>query len=319
LGDAFFVAKNPPFGAVFTYYLKDGFKSLRDERREKEKKIEKEGGDNPYPSWDELRKEDEELSPQVVLVVRDGDGSIVRRVPGETEKGIHRTAWDLRLPAPDPSSTKDWKAPDPWTPQPSGPPVLPGSYTVQLTARVRGETTSLSEEMPFQVEPLNLAKLPAKDRAQSLQFRKQTAELRRAVLGARRSLKEAQDRIDHLRVALHDTPSAGSGLADELDGIESRVRRLGTIMNGDHTISSRSEATPPGLVERMDRATWGWNNSSAPTQTQRQTFAIARDQFKGEVLPELKELLNSVLPAFETKLEALGAPWTPGRVPDYQG
>jgi hypothetical protein len=37
------------------------------------------------------------------------------------------------------------------------------------------------------------------------------------------------------------------------------------------------------------------------------------------VLPELKELLNSVLPKFESKLGALGAPWTPGRVPQYQG
>ena len=69
----------------------------------------------------------------------------------------------------------------------------------------------------------------------------------------------------------------------------------------------------------MDRATWGWNNSSAPTETQRQTFGIARDEFKGEVLPELKQILDTALPAFEAKLEALGAPWTPGRVPNYQG
>ncbi|HKI83986.1 MAG TPA: glycosyl hydrolase [Candidatus Krumholzibacteria bacterium] len=319
LGDAFFVAENPPFGAVFSYYLKDGYQSLREERRKKEKEIEKKGGDNPYPSWDELRKEDEEEAPSVVLVVRDDEGKVVRRVVGEAGKGIHRTAWDLRFPAPDPASTKEWKAPDPWTPQPAGPPVLPGAYTVQLTARVRGETKTLSEEVPFTVEALDLAKLPAKDKEQKLQFGKETAELRRAVLGARRSLTEVQDRIDHMRAALRDTPGADKSLTNELDGIEARVRKLSTIMNGDHTLSSRSEATTPGLVERMDRATWGWNNSSAPTKTQQQTFQIARDEFKNEVLPELGKLLNSVLPDFEKKLEALGAPWTPGRVPEYQG
>ena len=32
-GDAFYTAPNPEFGAVFTYYLADGFKSLKDRRR----------------------------------------------------------------------------------------------------------------------------------------------------------------------------------------------------------------------------------------------------------------------------------------------
>ena len=35
-GDGFFTAPNPPFGAVFTYYLKDSFKTLKQSRHEKE-------------------------------------------------------------------------------------------------------------------------------------------------------------------------------------------------------------------------------------------------------------------------------------------
>ena len=36
-GEAFFVAPNPPFGAVFTYYLREEIRTRKDERREREK------------------------------------------------------------------------------------------------------------------------------------------------------------------------------------------------------------------------------------------------------------------------------------------
>ena len=55
-----FTSPNPPFGAVFTYYLKDGLKSQKAARREREIEVEKQGGDTPYPSWDALRAEDRE-------------------------------------------------------------------------------------------------------------------------------------------------------------------------------------------------------------------------------------------------------------------
>jgi len=319
LGDAFFVAENPPFGAVFSYYLKDGYKSLRDARREKEKKVEKDGGDNFYPPWEELRKEDEEHSPETILVIRDDKQRVVRRIPGETGKGIHRSAWDLRYPAPNPASTKNWKAPDPWTHAPQGPPVLPGSYTVQLYKRLEGKTGALGDPIPFEVKPLNLAKLPAKNKSAALAFREDTANLRRAVMGAQASVGEAQNRIDHLRVAVRDTPAAEESMVDELDRIETDLHRIRTILNGDHVISSRSEATTPGLTQRVGRAAWGWNNSSAPTKSQRQNVEIAREEFRKEVLPVLKRILETELPAFEARLEKLGGPWTPGRVPAYGG
>src|SRR5436190_1142955 len=64
-GDAFFNAPNPPFGAVFTYYIKDELKSLKKQRAEAESRIEKDAGNEPkkqivvpYPTLDQLRTED---------------------------------------------------------------------------------------------------------------------------------------------------------------------------------------------------------------------------------------------------------------------
>ena len=52
LGDTFFTAPNPPFGAIFTYYLKDGLKTRRQSRKEQELKLQKEGKPVYYPTWE---------------------------------------------------------------------------------------------------------------------------------------------------------------------------------------------------------------------------------------------------------------------------
>ena len=69
-GDAFFTAPNPPFGAVFTYHLKEGLKTRKKRRQEAEKKAVEEEGEISYPTWDELRLEDRELKPEIILTVK---------------------------------------------------------------------------------------------------------------------------------------------------------------------------------------------------------------------------------------------------------
>ena len=87
-GHAFYVAPNPPFGAVFTYYLRDDMQTRKQARRESEKEIEKKGGDTPYPGWEELQKEDLEEDPAILITVRDASGDVVRRLTGPTTRGL---------------------------------------------------------------------------------------------------------------------------------------------------------------------------------------------------------------------------------------
>ena len=56
-GDSFFTAKNPDFGAVFTYYLADGLKSSKDVRREEEKEKEENNEDVVAIGWDQVIEE----------------------------------------------------------------------------------------------------------------------------------------------------------------------------------------------------------------------------------------------------------------------
>jgi hypothetical protein len=55
-----------------------------------------------------------------------------------------------------------------------------------------------------------------------------------------------------------------------------------------------------------DASTYG------PTATHRESFDIARDDF-GRLRNELRQLMQSDLPALEKSLDEAGVPWTPGR------
>jgi hypothetical protein len=98
-GDALYTAENPPYGAVFTAYLKDKVKTKKEKRQEAEKEAAKKNQTLPYPTNDELRAEAEEAKPEVYFVVYDESGVAIRRVDASTEGGFQRVAWDLRYSA----------------------------------------------------------------------------------------------------------------------------------------------------------------------------------------------------------------------------
>ena len=60
-----------------------------------------------------------------------------------------------------------------------------------------------------------------------------------------------------------------------------------------------------------------WYVTSAPTQSQRESYEHAGAEFT-EVLAQLRKLILEDLVSLEEKLEAAGAPWTPGRIPTWK-
>jgi photosystem II stability/assembly factor-like uncharacterized protein len=315
-GETFYAAPNPPFGAVFTYYLKDGLKSRKEKRQEEEKKAREEGKDTFYPPWEDLAREDREEPPAVVLVVEDGEGRVVRRLTGPTGGGIHRVAWDLRLPAPDPARLEAPRN-EIFSRPPQGPRVVPGTYRVRLEQRLDGVVTPLGEPQTFAARPWNGATLPAPDTAALRDFERRTARLQRAVLGADRVLDEAFERVRLLHRAWLDTPDAAPELRDRLHRLQESLRDIQGELAGDRTRASRNEPTAPSILGRVDRIIDGhWAATAAATGTQRESYRAAADAF-GALLPRLRRLIEEDLTTLERELEAAGAPWTPGRIPEW--
>ena len=299
-GAGFFTAPNPPFGATFTYYLKDALETREDLRRKAESDLQKEGKDTPYPAWEDLKGEDREEAPAVSLTVRDERGDVVRRIAGKTSAGIHRATWDFRYPGFRPTDLED---------DGYGPLALPGIYNVSLEKRIDGVTTRLAGPVEFEVAPLGEPSLPPADRAAVLAFARETGELQRAVMGAEKAAGEAANRIKYIKAAVVNTPGLDPALLAEVRRLELRLTDLREVLTGDPTRSKRSEPAMPGITDRVNQIVYGfWGTTSAATTTHRRNYEIASELIAtGKVNPTQlvthRFALEQTPEAFETALD----------------
>jgi photosystem II stability/assembly factor-like uncharacterized protein len=316
-GSTYFSAPNPPFGALFTYHLAEKLQTRKEHRQDAQKKARKQGQTLPYPTYEELRAEDEEEAPQVLLTIRDDAGAIVRRVPASRDKGLHRVAWDLRYPERIEVHLGEAGEAEPWSARDNGPLVLGGTYSATLESVVAGVATSIAGPIQFAVAPLNLATLPASDRAAALSFQHDITDLRRAVRAASESLDESVERVKAARVAAREAPKVDLALLSRLEELDGRLSKLKVALTGDSTLSSRDNAAPLSIRERVENvAESQMTTSSAPTGTERDAFRYAGEAF-GSALEELRTIVEVDLVEVDRALEDAGAPRTPGRLPRW--
>ncbi len=315
LGETFYTADNPPFGATFTFYLKEGLKTRTELRHEREKEAIKKKLDPPYPTLDELRAEENEEKPEIILTVRDAQGQVIRHLSGPTGKGFHRVAWNLRYPAVTPPTAERRRDDDDEEDSAGGGPmVVPGGYTVTLAKRVGGVTAVLAGPIPFNVTTLDLATLPAEDRTALLAFQKEVAGLQRLVLGAVEASRETERRLDAIVKALKETPAAAPELTDRAVKLRQRLEDINLPLRGDRVGDRRNYPTPPSISGRLQSVVSAfWSNTSAPTGTARESYRIASEQFAA-VHAQLKQLVEVDLHDLEKAMDRAGSPWTPGRL-----
>jgi photosystem II stability/assembly factor-like uncharacterized protein len=322
-GDALYTARNPAFGAVFTWFLQRELRTQRQRRLAAEKSAAQKGQDTPYPSWDSLRVEEREEPPAVVLTVSDEQGRVIRRLTGPSGAGFQRLAWDFRYPPATPVTALAAPAAGGDEEEGGGgfgggrgPMVPPGTYKVTLSLRQNGRETPAGEQT-FHAVPLGQATLAAADRAAIAAFHLQTAQLQRAVTGTNASLGEAETRLGLLRRAIEVTPGAPAALADRGRALAGRLRDLRMELRGDSAVEAAQEPTPPTLLDRVQRVVGNtWSTTQAPTSTHRHNYDLA-SQALAAFLLRLQAAVDE-LRKLETDAEAAGAPWTPGRLPSWK-
>jgi len=211
-GHKFFVAPNPPSGALMSYYLKEKAK-----------------GD-------------------VKLVIADAEGKTIRELKGASEPGIHRIAWDLRYPPPAAAETGAAAR----FGGSMAPYVLPGEYKVTLVAegveaaktlQVDGDPridVSLAERKAQHDALMRLYKLmPLLTQAQSTldalqkQFRDAESNLKKvpsAPPALAEAFKAALKEVDDIRKELAGEP--GAGFQGAMFSVRGRLLSVGRSIGG---------------------------------------------------------------------------------------
>jgi photosystem II stability/assembly factor-like uncharacterized protein len=301
-GDNAYQGENPPFGAVFTYYLKDGYQSMEAERKEREGELD-EGEDVPFPGWDSLEAEMREEGPRVQIVVKNEDGTVVNRVDGPTSPGFHRVNWDLEYPSKDVVELGEegggfWGG---------GFMATPGTYTATLTKTEHGEVTELSDPITFEVTPLRDGELEGASNQEIAAFREQVISLQQEISTVSNTLQEQMDTIQSMRTALSRASQEAPDLVTRLHETRMRLLELNETMNGSEAKDEIGERTPPSPRSRMFVGYRALSTTYGPTEMHRETVQIGQRELE-DIQSELSEIEDTVMPELRSALDAAGAP-----------
>jgi len=308
-GAQYFTAPNPPFGAVFTYYVGKAYKTLEEIRKEKEKELIKEDEDIPFPGWEKLDKEKLQEKPKIILTVKNLEGNVIRKIEGPAKKGFHRVNWNLKTASqrainPD-RTNSNW--------QPEGHMVAPGKYTVTLSKQIDGVVTNLSEPMEFEVERMRKGALEGAEPDKVVAFWEEIEVLQGKMSAVSMAIQNTEKKINAMEKALSRTDVDPTMLNSKMYNLKMELARLRLKFFGSKAKSEVGERNNPTIYSRISAAQMGTNNSTyGPTQTHKRSLEIAQKEFK-ELKLQLKEIMNNKIPAVETELQELGAPWIPGQ------
>jgi hypothetical protein len=287
-------------------------------RQEAERAAARSGGAIPLPSRADLSAEEEEEAPAIIFSITDSSGKVVRRLTGPVTAGIQRVNWDLRYPSPTLAPPPNPEAEDPFNDGPSGPLVMPGTYKVSVAKRQNGVLTQFGQAQEFQVKVDGQERMTPADRIALVEFQTKVARLQRAVQGALDAANSLTPRLAAIRRALMETPNAPESLLQEAAALEKRKNEILRALRGDQALRQRNMNLPASISERVGDIVGGQRMSiQKPTQTHIDQYAVAAAEFEG-TLNSLRQLIEVDLQKLEKQMEAAGAPWTPGRVPDWK-
>jgi hypothetical protein len=169
----------------------------------------------------------------------------------------------------------------------------------------------------FTCKKLNITSLPAENYIENVEFAKKVSKLAVAVVGTGQMISDMISRVEHIKQAIYSTPGAGQELMDRARVLSKELEELNFKMNGVPAKAS-GEEVPPAQVpinDRLGNITYThYGSTSGITTTEKEGYEILAEEFP-PVLNTLKRIVEKDIPALETELNKIGAPWTPGRIP----
>ncbi len=315
-GEDYFSAPNPEYGVVIKYWVKEGVSSLKSERQKEEKEKFKNGEAFAYPSLEQWKAEEDELSSYLIFTISDDQGNFIRELRKDLGEGLNKITWDMEYPST--YSVSAGNASETSGLPSSGIEVLPGTYKISMSKNVKGEVIELAGPVSFEIKALNNLTLPASDRAQLIAFKKQAIELNGAVGAVSQAISEMNKKIAPYKAATKAfRGQEAADLMTEVRALEDKVKELQMIMNGDRTPGRLDLDGDVALRQRAGTALYGlYGNFSDIPGSAKQQYDIAAEEFR-----PLYRKTNALMSEFEQmdkKLGEIGAPLTPGRLPEWR-
>jgi len=299
-----YAAANPAFGATFTYYLKEDIKALDMLRKEKEKKLDENGSNIPFPGWEALEAERNEDKPLLIFAIKDANGKPVNYVTAPAKKGIHRVSWNFRyyqgngmLPGED--STLTFKS--------GRNMVSAGNYSVSMYALHNENLIPLTDAVSFKVVDLQQQALNPATPAEKEEFRKDFEQALMEYQALDKALSDAEKKVQMLKNACFRINGDPGKLLEEVYDVQNTVAKLKIKLNGTPSRLEVGEQEDPTPQQRFYAASMGLATSYGPTDMHRESLETGIHEME-PVMKEVQILVKTTIPALEQKLREAGAP-----------
>lgn len=308
-GDQLYVADNPPFGAVLTYHLAEGFMTAEKQRQEQEKAALKDNKAVEFPGWDSVIGEQRETAPALKLVIKNSDGQVIRRIEAPTKKGFHRVAWDLRHPYSGSVETPpNWQGLPP-----SGFMAIPGQYSAELVLIKDGASRVLDGPVSFAVNRLYEPALKGAPLEEVNAFWTELAQVSGQVSAATYALDDAVEDVEILYKMLAASATSPGDLESTLHQLRQELYVLEEALSGNQSKGSIGAYDEHRITSWLWHAYGGVSDSTyGPTPAHRQSLDNAKTSF-APVRDRLNSIMNEELPAIRRALNERGAPWGRGQ------
>ena len=310
-GQKMFIAKNPPYGAIVNYYLKEALpaeaaKKDNDDKDKKDAAAEK--------SKDESKAvPPEKKEGKVKITVVDKGGKPVREFDGPGAAGVNRTNWDLRWDPPaEPTPEQQEAIAAGYGFGPRGPIAEPGEYTIKIQAGEKEASQKVSVEEDTRVV-ISSADRAARWEAisQIYAMAKTTAKDRKTIEGIQTALKAAREqwKKDAGKPNATKIPDeivkAAEELQKKVDAVAGKfIREREGLGNAGPPFEWKPEPLPnqaQDLLADLDGFV------AAPGGQQKEKLAELTP-LVSEASAQVKKLAEEDLPALNKKMNEAGIP-----------
>ncbi len=268
IGDGVFSTKNPPAGALISYYLKNA----------------------------------PEKDAKMTLEILDSNGKTVRTIKKIPRKeGVNRTNWGLDYDPAEPRKTggDDEEEENEFAGGPRGPKALPGQYTVRLTV---GET-KLEKTVKVVVDPT--VKTSREDLRRSFDIATKATSMRTKINLALRSMDDLKAQLEALNKRFKDDrDKTRADLAKRVTSTLEEIKKLQDTLTSPE--KARDVAEPPRLSSQASALFRAANQSEwGPTPAVERFAADFEKEFDKTMAPVL-EFLDKEAPKLRDDLQKAG-------------
>ena len=297
-GSNTYYAKNPDYGAIFTFYLSDEVSTKKQKRKKIEKELEKSNSDIPFPGWDELDAELNQNLPKVIIEIYDDNNNFVDRFSTAYKKGFNRISWDLTKNISTNVSSGSTRSYSPSIR------VNPGKYSFNVYLSFDGKVNKIGSKF-FEVERIRSGVLnnPNIDKIDEYVTEIENEYKNYSVLSSKfGKIKDDNKSI----ISLINKSSNYKDYISQQDVIQKSIDKIDAFVSGNKSKQDVREKDVETISNRLSVATRGINSSYGPTGMQIASLTKAKSLIikLGEMIDNLNLEFTKLKNQVESELDA---------------